>query len=864
MIELRTLGRLELRQDGHDVPAVLKQPKRLALLAYLGASTPRRFHRRDSLLALFWPDLDASHARAALRRAIYFLRKALGDTVIAGRGDEEIAVDEAGFWCDAAAFELALAEGKLEAALRLYQGDLLEGFFVTQASEFERWLDQERVRLRDRAAAAARQLAGRQEQDGRLQGAVEWARRETDLAPFDEGAARRLVTLLERQGDRAAALHAYDSFAARIRSAYDIDPSPETRALADRIRTQAPAAPLRTPPAPEPARDNSTIAVLPFPVRGNPDLSYLEEGMVDLLSTKLDGAGELRTVDPRALLGFLAHEGNPGPDPDTGRKVAARFGAGRFILGSVIEAGGRLQLTASLFRSDGAGSISQVETRGAGETDVFSLVDELARRLLAGEQGGPAGRVARLAALTTGSLPALRAYLAGERDLRLGRFFDAMEALQRATAEDPAFALAYYRLAAASAASAMIEPAREAADRAHRHRERLGPHDRLLLDAQRAWLAGAAGTAESLYRTIVGHYPDDVEAWYLLGDLQMHSNPLRGRSVTEARHAFEQALTLDPDLVSALVHLVRISAIEGNAGARDRYLARVLDLSPGGERAVAMRALAAFAHRDAAAEQAVIEELKQARAVTVAVAFSDVALYADNLEGASRVGRAFLEVVRSDDLRALIHIMLAHVAAARGEWNDATRELTTATRLEPAWGLEVQGLFAALPFVPWTTDEIRRIRDALAAWDAAAVTPSMNPAFAVHNELHPHLRAYLRGLLDARLGDLDAASAARTVLSTLPPPQGQEIFVRNLELSLESAIARAQGDAARALAALEAMHSDIWFQFTVTSPFFCQALDRHARAALLEQAGRTDEAERWRACLAERSPYELIVKRTED
>ncbi|MGH7580501.1 MAG: hypothetical protein ACREM9_10050, partial [Gemmatimonadales bacterium] len=90
MIELHTLGALNLRAtDGREVRAVLQQPKRLGLLAYLAADLPRRFHRRDTLLALFWPELDESHARAALRRSLHFLRGALGADALAGRGEEE-------------------------------------------------------------------------------------------------------------------------------------------------------------------------------------------------------------------------------------------------------------------------------------------------------------------------------------------------------------------------------------------------------------------------------------------------------------------------------------------------------------------------------------------------------------------------------------------------------------------------------------------------------------------------------------------------------------------------------------------------------------------------------------------------------
>ena len=69
MVEFRVLGALNLLgAGGHELKSVLAQPKRVALLAYLATATPRRLHRRDSLLALFWPELDQEHARAALRQ----------------------------------------------------------------------------------------------------------------------------------------------------------------------------------------------------------------------------------------------------------------------------------------------------------------------------------------------------------------------------------------------------------------------------------------------------------------------------------------------------------------------------------------------------------------------------------------------------------------------------------------------------------------------------------------------------------------------------------------------------------------------------------------------------------------------------
>src|SRR5436309_2496778 len=91
MIELRMLGRLSLTgADGREVRGLLGQPRRLALLAYLAAASPQGFHRRDTLLALFWPELDQEHARAALRQALHVVRDALGGDAVTSRGDEEI------------------------------------------------------------------------------------------------------------------------------------------------------------------------------------------------------------------------------------------------------------------------------------------------------------------------------------------------------------------------------------------------------------------------------------------------------------------------------------------------------------------------------------------------------------------------------------------------------------------------------------------------------------------------------------------------------------------------------------------------------------------------------------------------------
>ena len=193
MIRFRTLGGLELSDSqGRDLHALLSKPKRLALLAYLASHNHHASRRRDSVVALFWPDMDAAHARGSLRQALRFLRRELGDGVLNGRSEEEIGFEPHSFECDAVTFEHACDAGRLSEAMRHYRGDFLDGFYVAGGSaELERWIEGERIRLRQLAARAAAELSQHAEREGNLAQAVEAARQGVALEPDDEkGLAR--------------------------------------------------------------------------------------------------------------------------------------------------------------------------------------------------------------------------------------------------------------------------------------------------------------------------------------------------------------------------------------------------------------------------------------------------------------------------------------------------------------------------------------------------------------------------------------------------------------------------------------------------------------------------------------------------
>jgi len=252
MIELRLLGLHGLRgSDGRELGALPAQPKRFALLAYLAMAGGDGYHRRDSVAAMFWPDLDQFAARRALRNTLYHLREALGDEIIVARGDDAIALDTAAITSDVARLRDAFNAGRYEEAVDCYRGVLLEGMhFVNAGEAFEEWLSRERLNLIASVMRALEALVEREERAGNTSAAARWAQRACILAPDDERWLRRGMSLLERDGETGGALRLFESYAQRLATEFNAAPSAETVALAERIRRGGRPPLTRSEPAP--------------------------------------------------------------------------------------------------------------------------------------------------------------------------------------------------------------------------------------------------------------------------------------------------------------------------------------------------------------------------------------------------------------------------------------------------------------------------------------------------------------------------------------------------------------------------------------------------------------------------------------
>jgi DNA-binding SARP family transcriptional activator/class 3 adenylate cyclase len=247
MMRVGLLGEMTIEVDGTrlELPASRRARSLLGLLAL-----ERRTHPRGQLAARFWPDVLDDSARTSLRSALSALRRALGadaDRYLLATRDAVALAGADQVWTDVGEFDRLLAADRLEDALELSRGDLLEDLD-------DDWVYERRDEHRARVIALLERMAAGAQAAGSLAAAVALTRRQVALDPLSEDAHRELIRRLAANGDRSAALTTYRRLADRFASELGIVPSPATRELVERIRagetTPQPAAPQPAAPRP--------------------------------------------------------------------------------------------------------------------------------------------------------------------------------------------------------------------------------------------------------------------------------------------------------------------------------------------------------------------------------------------------------------------------------------------------------------------------------------------------------------------------------------------------------------------------------------------------------------------------------------
>ena len=338
------------------------------------------------------------------------------------------------------------------------------------------------------------------------------------------------------------------------------------------------------------ALDANAIAVAPFDILG-PALGVWREGMVDLLSRNLDGAGQLRTIAPTVVI----RRWSGRADPASARELGRATKAGLVVFGSLVPVGGdSVQLRGGLLATKDGRVLDEFQISGAAER-VVQLGDSVTVVLLQG-----LGKIRTIGATTYGSLgsrspPALKEFLVAEQFYRRSEWDSAQNHYQRATALDTTFALGWNRLGKIAGWQSTFQDSLEGVYymRAGRFNRGLAPRDSLLIvsDSLQAALNARSGAPQSwawrkrIFSTLeeaTRRYPDDPAAWYDLGEARYHYavGPGLAARASETLDAFDRAILLDSSFAPAYIHCVELSTGLGGRKASERYYQAYLHLNP--------------------------------------------------------------------------------------------------------------------------------------------------------------------------------------------------------------------------------------------------------------------------------------------
>jgi len=258
-LSISLLGPFRVTRDGDPIIDFATDKAR-GLLAYLAVEADHP-HRRDALAGLLWPDEPEARARQNLRQALSYLRQAIRDSdatvpyLLVSRRTIQFNRDS-DHWLDVARFA-TLAEDcqrhrhrrresclpcvhRLEEMADLYRGCFLEQFFLGDTSAFEEWASLKREYFHREMMDALLTLGRHYERRGDYRRARRSARRQIALEPWREEAHRRLIRLLAADGQRSAALAQFEACRQALRDELDVEPTRQTVALYEAVRSQDP------------------------------------------------------------------------------------------------------------------------------------------------------------------------------------------------------------------------------------------------------------------------------------------------------------------------------------------------------------------------------------------------------------------------------------------------------------------------------------------------------------------------------------------------------------------------------------------------------------------------------------------------
>lgn len=332
-------------------------------------------------------------------------------------------------------------------------------------------------------------------------------------------------------------------------------------------------------------KQTEAIAIFPFSVQGA-SIQVMKEGMVDLISDKLNLIPGMNTTDPNILISTVNSRNIDSRNPIQAGELAKELGANRAILGSLTEVGDQLYLKISKYNNDGV-KLGQTISEQGTSGELMSQIDNIIRRLVAEELEEQGSEMNSEAVLTTNKLESIIPFLQGMQQSREGKYEEALAALKESLSADSTFTLGYYRYVDAAGWVGSVNDG-------SRHEVEFEPYFNKL-EAMSHELTGKTGelvrakvaylnsdiSSESVYRSLLAKYGESVEIIYGLAESIYHHRDIVAGDRSDAQPYFERLLALDPTNDEYLDHIMDIVEKEGDLAAFQVY---ALQLNPESDR----------------------------------------------------------------------------------------------------------------------------------------------------------------------------------------------------------------------------------------------------------------------------------------
>ncbi len=250
-LQVSLLGKFRVSYEDPQAAARFDSQKVQELFSYLLLHLNHPVSR-ETLAGTLWGDHSTAQSKKYLRQALWHLRaaldaggQALSDQLLYLETDSISLNLSAPLWVDIAAFEQAYDLGRetaaealdrqqlqaLDGAVRLYQGDLLEGWY-------QDWCLYERERLQNIYLMMLEKLAAYCESHGKYQEGTTYAASILRYDPAHELTHAQLMRMYYLAGDRTSALRQYRRCIEALDRELSVGPSDQTMALYEQIRDE--------------------------------------------------------------------------------------------------------------------------------------------------------------------------------------------------------------------------------------------------------------------------------------------------------------------------------------------------------------------------------------------------------------------------------------------------------------------------------------------------------------------------------------------------------------------------------------------------------------------------------------------------